>query len=71
MKNNPKVVLILPLVLVTMSGGSLCSLIINPLTEWYDLQKGRKSWWDSTKGTLGHMLIRIVVSEFVKGVNTG
>lgn len=35
-----------------------------------DLQKGRKSWWDSSGATLGHMLVRIVTSELVEYVNT-
>lgn len=33
------------------------------------LQKSRKSWWDSSGVTLGHMLVRIVTSELVRDAN--
>lgn len=31
-----------------------------------DLQKGTKSWWDSSGITLGHILVRIVTSELIR-----
>lgn len=35
-----------------------------------NLHKGRRSWWDSSWVTLGHMLVRIVTSELVEDANT-